>query len=463
MDNVTSNSVAASGANGHAVGKAAAQPTDGVASNVVALPRRPRPGRVVRKIGSWELTEAKLEAEGERLAREAAENRALDAEDRALCAEAVAERRVEAEIAGIRKLVATASAAPVLVSSDEGAALTPALFDAWLSSIDGTTDARTRKEYGRIARVQWMPLFKTHDALDGAKGTRNAKAYTNTRLKCVSRTMHKKELSALRGFVAWLAEHEYIADVPHVPPPPKKATGKRSATARPAPVSCTEAEMESIIARLPEWSPRARRGSERHRVRDVFVLAWETGLRPISIARLRAPTHWRPGMRALNITAEIDKARFARELPLTLRAVEVLERCAPKEGLVFGRHDYRTWLKRAALEVLGEERGKHFARYDFRHNRADFLLDVTGDLRGVAFNHGHKLLSTTDKYLRPSRKGAEAMLAKVAARSGASGGSGAASVQAEGVLDELQAGEYTSVSSRTWRNWQTHQIQVLAR
>ncbi len=119
-------------------------------------------------------------------------------------------------------------------------------------------------------------------------------------------------------------------------------------------------------------------------------------------------------------------------------------------------------MKKAAVEVLGEERGKHFARYDFRHNRADFLLDVAGDLRRVAFNHGHKLLSTTDKYLRPSRKGAEAMLAKVTPRSGASGGSGAATVQAEGVLDESQASDYSSASTRTWRNWQTHQIQVLA-
>ena len=37
-----------------------------------------------------------------------------------------------------------------------------------------------------------------------------------------------------------------------------------------------------------------------------------------------------------------------------------------------------------------------------------------------------------------------------------------ASIAREGVLDEAQAAEYPSVSTRTWRNWQTHQIQVLA-
>jgi hypothetical protein len=70
-------------------------------------------------------------------------------------------------------------------------------------------------------------------------------------------------------------------------------------------------------------------------VLDVVELVDQVG--PISIARLSVPTHWRPGARAMNITADIDKARFARELPLTPRAVDVLERCAPKQGLVFGR------------------------------------------------------------------------------------------------------------------------------
>ncbi len=336
-------------------------------------------------------------------------------------------------------------------------ALTPELVDAWLASIDGSTEAGTRKEYRRVALAQWVPFFGTVDAI----GPR-VKAYTNDRLKRVSKTMHKKELSALRGFLAWAEEQGHIAEAPHVPAPPRKATGKRSATHKAAPVSVSEAEIERIIGLLPEWA-RARRGAERHRVRDVFVLAWETGLRPITIGRLRVPEHWRPGMRSLNITADIDKARFGRELPLTPRAVDVLERCAPASGLVFGPHDYRAPLKKAASEAgLDPERAKHFSKYDFRHNRADFLLDQGADLRAVAYNHGHKLLTTTDKYLRPSKKGAEAMLAKVAGRSGASSGSGACSCTADGVLDEAQASEYPSLPTRTWRNWQTHQIQVLA-
>ena len=39
---------------------------------------------------------------------------------------------------------------------------------------------------------------------------------------------------------------------------------------------------------------------------------------------------------------------------------------------------------------------------------------------------------------------------------------GLATIARAGVLDEVQASEYPSPSTRTWRNWQTHQIQVLA-
>ncbi len=370
----------------------------------------------------------------------------------ARCRHVVEQRIVE----GVAAKLAQQAAPPGEV------ALTPALIDAWLASIDGSTEAGTRKEYRRVALVQWVPFFGTLDAV----GTR-VKAYTNDRLKRVSKSMHKKELSALRGFLAWAEEQGHIAEAPSVPAPPRKATGTHSATRKTAPVSVSEQEIERIIALLPEWT-RARRGADRHRVRDVFVLAWETGLRPITIGRLSVPEHWRPGMRELNITANIDKARFGRPLPLTPRAIEVLERCAPQSGLVFGRHDYRALLKNAARAAgLDADRAKHFSKYDFRHNRADFLLDQGADLRAVAYNHGHKLLSTTDKYLRPSKKGAEAMLAKVAGRSGGSSGassaSGACSCTPDGVLDEVQATEYPSLPTRTWRNWQTHQIQVLAR
>jgi hypothetical protein len=44
----------------------------------------------------------------------------------------------------------------------------------------------------------------------------------------------------------------------------------------------------------------------------------------------------------------------------------------------------------------------------------------------------------------------------------AKGGALARTVPPEGFLDEAQGGEYTSLPTRTWRNWQTHQIQVLA-
>jgi integrase len=378
--------------------------------------------------------------------------------------------------------VASLLGAPERLATDDtpregpvSAELTSKLIDGWLASIDGSTEADTRKEYRRIACVHWLPFFQRTDALNGATGTRSAKRYTNERLKCVSREMVKKELSPLRGFATWLEGEGLIGETPHIPPPPKRATGKRSLTHKREPVPVTEDEVEAVLAALPETT-RARRGTKRIVVRDRFTFAWETGLRPNStLAKVSVPEHWHRGKKTLKITKDIDKARFGREVALTPRAIEILERNAPEKGVVFGRHDLRAQLKKAATDAgLEEGRAKWFSQYDFRHARSDFLLDAFNDPRAVAFNHGHKRLSTTlDTYTRPSPKNHARMIAKLAARSGASaepsGASakptrigGTATIAPEGVLDEAQAGEYTSLPTRTWRNWQTHQIQVLA-
>ena len=55
----------------------------------------------------------------------------------------------------------------------------------------------------------------------------------------------------------------------------------------------------------------------------------ETGLRPGTLQRLRAPDDYQPGSQFLRIRAEADKARYAREVPLTARAREVLDELCP--------------------------------------------------------------------------------------------------------------------------------------
>ncbi len=113
------------------------------------------------------------------------------------------------------------------------------------------------------------------------------------------------------------------------------------------------------------------------------------------------------------MTAEIDKARFARDVPLSAEAMAALETVAPKSGLIFGEHDYRDILEKAA-EVLSPEKRATFTQYDLRHGRLTHLAE-TGNLTGAAYLAGHKRVSTTDRYVRPGRRAAERALAAVGA------------------------------------------------
>jgi len=75
-------------------------------------------------------------------------------------------------------------------------------------------------------------------------------------------------------------------------------------------------------------------------VRARCELLYETGLRPTTVDALSVPEHWEPGAKVLTITAAIDKEGYSREVPLTTRAMAILRRCAPDQGVVFGRHRY---------------------------------------------------------------------------------------------------------------------------
>jgi len=86
----------------------------------------------------------------------------------------------------------------------------------------------------------------------------------------------------------------------------------------------------------------------------------------------------------------------------------------PERGLIFGRHDYRGQLKKAAKGVLAPAELATFAAYDFRHARITDLAEQ-GHLTGAAYIAGHKKVSTTDLYARPNRRAAERALEAVGA------------------------------------------------
>lgn len=154
----------------------------------------------------------------------------------------------------------------------------------------------------------------------------------------------QKELSALRGFVAWCEEQSYVDTAPVIPKPPRRARETPFAKRRrgkPTQISVDKAR--ALISRLPEWSESRR--VPQFPIRGYFVVLFETALRPGTLARLSVPEHYTRGAVALKITDQIDKARFGRELPLSPEARAALDAVLPEAGLIFGDHDYRDQLK----------------------------------------------------------------------------------------------------------------------
>jgi len=302
--------------------------------------------------------------------------------------------------------------APTPTAPDPGVTLADAAVE-WLKDIASSLDEATVKQYGCYVTAHWAGQF---DTLDGVTKL-SAETYWRERLKKVKRKTVLKELSALRGLLRWCKENDLIEEVPLVSSPPRRATGTPD-TRRPhksGPVELEEKEALAIIRQLPEWSPGGRR-SPPFPVRARFEFAWETALRPSTLEALCAPDDYLPGRATLMIRDAADKARFGRELPLTAEARAALDRVCPKSGLIFGKHDCRPFLQAAAkASGLPEEKAKRFSPYDLRHGRLTFLAENSTNLPGIAYLAGHKQLTTTNHYLKSSRRAAETVLAAVSA------------------------------------------------
>jgi integrase/recombinase XerD len=278
----------------------------------------------------------------------------------------------------------------------------------WLASLATTHDETTRGTYEQYA-ARWCRRWATlADVTRAALG-----AFVRERLGEVTRSSVQKEASALRGLLLWCEEQGLIPVAPPPPVLPPKATGTRATTRPEGTTALSPAQVSAILAHLPEWSSE-REGA--WRVRDYFLVAAETGLRPATLAGLRWPEHWRPGARELQIPAELDKARWGRVVPLSAAAVEALTRCRPASpGLLLGRHDRRDWLRDAARAAgLPPELARRVVPYDLRHARATELLAAGAAVPGVQHLLGHRQLGTTSRYTHPGAEHARAALATVA-------------------------------------------------
>lgn len=283
-------------------------------------------------------------------------------------------------------------------------------FASWLADYEATHAEGTAETVTMYVEAHLLPFFGAFDRFTPA----SIADYTRDRIKRVTRSSLRKELSALRQFFAWCTEHGTVG-LPPVPALPKAGhPGVRSKNARKAVATVlSETEMKRLLMAMPE---RSRRTGEW--VRPFFTLLWETGLRESTLLKLKAPEHYRKGARRLFISRDIDKARFERHVPLSPAARGALARvCPPKPGPLFAGIDQASL--RDSLEAARKAAGidKPLSPYDVRHSRASLLANSGAPLAGVAHLLGHKHLSTTSIYVQSSERAASEALDAVIAPS----------------------------------------------
>lgn len=237
--------------------------------------------------------------------------------------------------------------------------------------------------------------------------------YARARLRQVSASTVRKELSALRLFLAWALEEGYLAEPVTVPGIPKRAIGTPKTKGAKVRVQLTREQVEALIAAIPETT-RRRRGDRDGRpvpARAFVIVMAETGLRRATLWRLRAPEHYHRGAEVLTVSRDIDKAREGRPLPLSARARAALDAVCPDEGPIFGRADLRHTLAEASRDIgLPPHLAGRVSYHDLRHAFLSDLAASGASLAGLQYLAGHRHASTSARYIHATQKAAEEAL-----------------------------------------------------
>jgi len=283
----------------------------------------------------------------------------------------------------------------------------------WIADLEDSLDEQTVSKYDQYVDA-WSAFFVTVAGITGPA----IEDFWRVRLREVKRKTVIKQIYALNGFLAWLVSKGALDQVPAYAMPPKSSTG-RAAREPIETVPLSEEEGDRLVAALPEWSEKARKGGTKWRVRDRMIVAWETALRPATLDAIEAPRDFTKGAPRLRIRDEDDKARFGRAVPLSPAAALALDRSAPELGRIFGKvdsHNATDYLRAAAVAAgLPAEKAAKVKPYDLRHARLTLLAE-SGNLVGVAFLAGHKAITTTNRYVHAHTAAAEQVLAFDAAR-----------------------------------------------
>jgi hypothetical protein len=269
-----------------------------------------------------------------------------------------------------------------------------ALYERWKSA-----ELRAVGEYfWRIRRTHLdntaRHLPTTADVLNQEKLAQ----WKRARLQQVSGKTYKKEKSTVSNLCEWLASLGIGFVAPELPKLGKKDKGVRASTRKESYVPFADDEMESIIDALPRCS---RSGKA---LWLAALIQWDQAQRPSTVRKLEVPKHWkRARLDVFDITADIDKERWARPLPLTARVRAAVEERVPQiggRGLLVGPYQEALTdaLKVAARKVgIDPERAEKITPYDIRHNAGRRIRRLAG-ASAAAYMLGHRKMSSTDIY-----------------------------------------------------------------
>ncbi len=283
----------------------------------------------------------------------------------------------------------------------------------WIASLEGQLDVTTLATYETTyARGHWLPFY---DSLDAMCSPAMRERYRSARLKAATASTVHRECTTQDRLLQWCHTMGYVTEVPPRLKWNSHIVGTRVGPQREKAQELTEAQVDAILAALPEWRERGPRALEQKPfpIRDRFVFAYETSLRPATLSELV----WGDvGTGVLTVRREADKSRFGRDVPLSRLALQALARVkagaeqrrlpvGPRDP-IFGKHVFRKTLGHAA-RAAGLTT---VCPYDLRHARATHLTDAGGPLTGVSFLLGHKQVTTTNIYIKGSaRAAAEAL------------------------------------------------------
>lgn len=275
----------------------------------------------------------------------------------------------------------------------------------WLTSLESSRSAETIEAYEGYVTAHWGHAWPSLVALTDA----SIADYMRARLRLVTASTVRKELSALRGFLAWCVERGAMRTAPVVPSVPRRAVGTSSKPQ--TRVDLSPAQVLAILDALPTVARRTRGGLAPRHVRELYVVAWETGLRVGTLRRVEVPQHYRRGQAHLTISSDIDKARWGRAVPLSPVARATLDAIAPDAGPVWGPIVGRALLKAAAREA-GIAQWAHVSDHDLRHATITHLASSPGaSIAGIAYLVGHTHAGTTSRYVHAAQDAAAQALA----------------------------------------------------